>query len=923
MDSVKRIFLYFLLVGLLITAVSCQADDAETDNSADTETVETNSDTTEEAPAETSNDTAESNADTQTIITFAVNEWERGRYKDQIEIFEETHPDIKVELISGEELMESPEGDDGYFDPFQDGALLSLVQGADVISWYIQPGLVQDGLLLNLDPLIAADDSFDVSDFYLGTIDRYQWDGGTWGVPLNANFLLIFYDKDLFDAAGVDYPEQGWTWDDFLATAQAVTMRDGDEVTQWGFTNQYTGDLGLVQAKIGPIIDATSEPATARFEDPDVVAAFQWVADLYTEYEVIPYAATSEEDFSAYEEIYNMLEEGKIAMWADSVESFAWRSQNRNLGVVPFPVSDDNPNSSPTVSWGSGILAVSAGTAYPDAAWEWISFLTEQDGDEMVFFGVDGPTSVPARRSVAERSGLWDEMDEALSAAARFAVEHAFVTENSLVGGEAIYGILPAIIEEDRDVADALADAQEAFETGVEELANETEEEEPVPEFTVAEPPSSQIEEGDTIVRFVVSGADTSAYRKVADRFHELHPDIVVQVEEPNFYSGSFTVETLIGDADAFQWWNSLTTDHDLAGVLPIQPLLTADPDLAEEDFFPAALDEFRVQGQVVGLPGHVQMPLLNYNKRLFDAAGLDYPQPGWTMQEFLETAVALTEDGSEDEKVYGYMADTYEFGEALLFLALQDVVLVDESVDPVTTNFTDPNTISALRWFTNLTTEYGVKPVFDTSGFNPYEERNALIDNDRAGIWRVDRYGVTFFEDGEEVEEDTSHIGVVTYPVGDGGKSTYETVGGYYISADTEVRQAAWEWLKFLTTQESLAQGGLPARISTAESDAYVQRVGETEASVLSGAVLNSNGSLYSDMYSEDVWIVQAISTGLNEAYQNILDGEMTVEEALQNAQDKAEVYRQCIIERELVDTVDYEEFQPCLDEADLSWGF
>lgn len=493
-----------------------------------------------------------------------------------------------------------------------------------------------------------------------------------------------------------------------------------------------------------------------------------------------------------------------------------------------------------------------------------------------------------------------------------------------------MYQALDLIVGDGKDVTEVLAAAQKSFDEGIEELVSHQAEATPIPDFTVAEPPSSQIEEGDIVVTFVVAGGDPSVFREAARQFNDEHPDIVVKVQEPNFFNEEPTLQSMVGDADAFQWWGAVTSEEDLAMVLPLQPLLDADPDLSEEDFFPAALDRFRSQGQVIGLPAEVQIAFLSYNKRLFDAAGLDYPQPGWTMDEFLETAVALTEGENEDSKIYGYVPDLYEMGDMMTFVTRQGVSFIDDSVDPPTLRFADSETIAALRWYTNLTTEYGVKPVFDMSSFssfgNPYEDRQAMIDNDRAAIWKGDQYGVmvVYDETGQPVEEeqDTSHIGYVPYPVGPGGSAGFESVNGYFIAAQTEVRQAAWEWLKYLTAQESLTQFGLPARIRTAMSDDFSRRVGAEKAKVMIDSVQKSTADSGIDLYSQTSdWLGPALGIGLQEAYNNIIQGEATVEEALQAAQNKADTYRQCIIENDLIGSNDYQEYESCLEEADLSW--
>ncbi|VAW29909.1 hypothetical protein MNBD_CHLOROFLEXI01-1320, partial [hydrothermal vent metagenome] len=197
MNSMKRTLLTLLLTLLLTTAVSCKANDPDTtDNNAnDTDT------TVNEA--DTGNNNDENGDKEQTTITFAVNGWERGLYENRVEVFEEAHPDIKVELVSVDELMGNQNQGNAVVVELggSDDSLLKLVQGADIISWYIQPGFVGDGLLLDLAPLMEGDNNFDAADYYPSVLEQYQWDGGTWAVPTNASYMLIFYDKDLFDAA--------------------------------------------------------------------------------------------------------------------------------------------------------------------------------------------------------------------------------------------------------------------------------------------------------------------------------------------------------------------------------------------------------------------------------------------------------------------------------------------------------------------------------------------------------------------------------------------------------------------------------------------------------------------------------------------------------------------------------------------------
>ena len=92
----------------------------------------------------------------------------------------------------------------------------------------------------------------DVSDVKLpdgiGGADSYTVDGAAYAVPYRQDSWVLFYDKDLFDAAGVDYPDGSWTWDDYAKAAEALTADQvkGAYLHRWqstvqGFANAQTG----------------------------------------------------------------------------------------------------------------------------------------------------------------------------------------------------------------------------------------------------------------------------------------------------------------------------------------------------------------------------------------------------------------------------------------------------------------------------------------------------------------------------------------------------------------------------------------------------------------------------------------------------------------------------------------------------------
>lgn len=77
------------------------------------------------------------------------------------------------------------------------------------------------GMLLPLDDAIAAND-LKMSDFPESIVSMYTIDDKQYAVPKDFDTNAVWYNKDLFDAAGVEYPKEGWTWEEMVATAEKL-----------------------------------------------------------------------------------------------------------------------------------------------------------------------------------------------------------------------------------------------------------------------------------------------------------------------------------------------------------------------------------------------------------------------------------------------------------------------------------------------------------------------------------------------------------------------------------------------------------------------------------------------------------------------------------------------------------------------------
>jgi ABC-type glycerol-3-phosphate transport system substrate-binding protein len=854
-------------------------------------------------------------------IRFAVDDLEQALYQDTIRAFEEDNPDIDIKLVSINETLDLG----AVGGEWPEDAMLRLAEAADVINVQTSRGAVDAGLVLDLMPLIETHPNAHPEDFFPGTLSACQWDGGTWCLPTAANFQLIFFDKDAFDQVGEPYPEPGWTWDDLLAKASALTEEEGGEVTRWGFVQSWNRHVNFIDSWVGPLVDSTADPPEPLFDRPEVLEAVTWYTDLYLDHRVMPYYKNPEDTSGlTVPEGQKLIDGEQAAMWPNFSGLWSWLSEQRNLGVAPFPVEAPGTGGKGDRTTPLSISAafVSAGTAHPEEAWRWLNNLSLQTVDLM------GLQFLPARRSVAEASGFWEDADEELGAALRFAVEHAYVMDWQ-PGYDALSDAIDDILSGEKSVEGALADAQIQAGIDISEELAEGEEATPAPTVIVVSGEEGEVSPEAITIVFTPGPSgilSLGPFRDLADKFRETHPEIVVDVQQPNIYGGAsaMNLKSLAEDADCFGWAPQFQDPENLGAILSLEPFLDADPSFSTDDFYPLMLNRFTYQGQLWGLPSEGTTYVIEYNKDLFDAAGVDYPALDptdlddiWTTDDFLAIAVALT-TGEDEEKVYGLVTNYYEVNDLVFLMERLGAVLVDQSVDPPTIDFSDPSVVEALRWYADLSTEYGVKPIYigDIADILTSPtlavEREALINDGKAGMWTA-AGAVSVLGEREGL-----NVGVAPLPVGTtstGG--AYVSAEGYFISAGTEARQACWQWITFLTGEPEAVQN-IPARRSVAESAAFRGQVGDERAATYLATMAATDKPSSLQFLEDEPWMGVGL-IWLGRAYAQTVDDELPVEEALNQVQDTFDAYRACVISRDAMS--DEQEYQACVMETDPSF--
>jgi len=311
------------------------------------------------------------------IITASIKPWQ-----DQ-------HPEIKV-------IFEHTPYT-GY-----DSKILTRIAGGaapDIIATEVDyfVTFASKGVLENLTPYADADEQFNENDFFPTILNRFTVDGKLYAVPRDvAPFACVFYNKKLFDDAGIPYPTDDWTWDDLLRDARALTKTDEHgRVTQYGFYGWAWQDF--VYGNGGALVDDVRNPTAARIGEPQAIEGLQFYSDMINLYKVMP---TPVALANLGMGIDLMFASGRLAMFLSGIwETPGLRRYDFDWDVAMFPVS---PSGHRGVGSGGSGYAVLKTSKHKKEAWEVIKALTGPEGQrELAKQGLAQPSRIAVAESEA------------------------------------------------------------------------------------------------------------------------------------------------------------------------------------------------------------------------------------------------------------------------------------------------------------------------------------------------------------------------------------------------------------------------------------------------------------------------------------------------------------------------------------------
>lgn len=258
---------------------------------------------------------------------------------------------------------------------------------------YRRFGLLQNaGVIEAAEPYLEKSTVIQATDFYTKPLEPFTVNGQLQCIPMNMSSLEVFYNKGLFDKAKVPYPKDGWTWDDFLNAAIAITnlSTPDEKIYGLGIDPQLIRLAPFVWQNGGDIVDNTLHPTRLTLDTPEAKEAFQWFVDLQVKHHVV---ASQEENASEQDQTRFLF--NTLGMWLLSrrVVPALRTSSGFDWDVAPLPVGKHQ----------AGILhsdayCISKAAKNKDLAWKFVEYANGPIGQ--VIAAKTGRT-VPSLKSVA------------------------------------------------------------------------------------------------------------------------------------------------------------------------------------------------------------------------------------------------------------------------------------------------------------------------------------------------------------------------------------------------------------------------------------------------------------------------------------------------------------------------------------------
>lgn len=848
-------------------------------------------------------------AQSSSIVTIAVPQfWEMVFDEAVLDAFETQHG-VDVQLVySGQQPALPSALDSASITGWQD-ALQDYVQSADVLyvdNSILTPEVSRAGMVLNLNPLIQADAQLNPADYHPAIWETFTWDSSQWALPIGGSTTLVEYIPAIFDEKGIIYPSDTWSLSEFANAARELTEYDeGGNVTLPGMLVGAEDRTLLFHSLTQQAFNDGGQPDMPQFATDELATLFDQWNELIEE-------GVITSDPSGYFQRMNEIPikigvGGFVAITVDVGDD---DTETEDVNASGFAFNEDTMQTAlaylPNQVGGVDAqgFAVSSGTENPQLAYDLVRYLSEHPNIAGLAFGAE-----PARLSYltpeveSEDNGV---MIAVGSSSQRSDADNMLVQEtltNGVSASDLRFGYyltqVDGVIQGGLDAASALQTVEADVNRAVTQMmeADLT--------IIVNTPKQIVVPEGEILLQFGIASfvqplPNGQEWDALASDFAANDPEVgAIEIN-----SGFMQPNQVLSQNDCvYQPTVMGLFDLDTEKLLPIDPLLSADPDYNINDLPPTILSQMQFNGITYGLPMTIQPEVLVYNKQAFDDMGIVPPLDGWTVGELENMLRMLDEQIDNDD----YPLETVSSVNThlLMLIAAQGGRLFDTSTTPVTLDFASPASASAVMQVLDLIKAdlIGYDRLGESAGFD-----FVAVDGDAFSNLQANNF-LGFFDET---------LGLLPYPIGSQYTPSALGVGAGLISMDSTYPEACYRWLSYLANHPS-AFTDMPALLSTLDQPETQAAFGADRLAIyqtIAGQATQPN------TINPIVWD-PVIMLWLNRAFDAYIFDSADLQAELENAEQLTQTYVDCIaqpLDNDLSRESVFERIQDCADQMNIN---
>lgn len=300
-------------------------------------------------------------------ITLNIGIWEeklKDTINDTVALYAKDHPHVEVKLTV------TPVKD--YYTKLQtslvggEGPDLFMMNGPNFYKF------ASLNLLSNLQPLVDQD-KLDTSVYPKGINELYRYNSKQYGIPYFQGTVGLFYNKELFDKAGIAYPNNTWTWDTLKQTAAKLTDKNQKIYGYIAANDAQTGFYPLIYQAGGTVIN--EDHTQSGLNRPETQSAIQFMKDLIDQ----GVSPTAQQQLET--KPIQLFGSGKAAMVPGGSfdASTLYSMLGDKLGVAELPAGVNKGYYIHGSSW-----VINNKSKHQQEAWELLKVLTGKEGEDLL-----------------------------------------------------------------------------------------------------------------------------------------------------------------------------------------------------------------------------------------------------------------------------------------------------------------------------------------------------------------------------------------------------------------------------------------------------------------------------------------------------------------------------------------------------------